>query len=365
MNLKKIALALCAISIVASQSSIMAYMKPIKKDGRYYYSEQDTHAHINLGKALSFLKRKLFSPTKLIQKIVSLFYAPQEKDLVDPIAILNPTQTVPEKSSIEPKITWIGHSTFLVQLNGFNILTDPIFGNVKVGPFTLTKRAIEPGIKFENLPHIDAIVISHNHSDHTDTNTLMALSKKHRSIIFVPEGDKALFESMGFKRVIENTWWERTELTCGERKLTISCLPAYHWSIRFSLDGYRKSLWASWMISAQDTDIYFAGDTAYGQHFKEIASAFPSIDVALMPIGPTSEKENAHKHSHVDAPEAVDAFIDLNAQCFVPMHYGTFFSGKDTLVHPINKLKAYWQEKLPILGTKKLAFLRCGEQYSL
>jgi N-acyl-phosphatidylethanolamine-hydrolysing phospholipase D len=352
-------------AVLLSQAMVSADMQPVRDDkGCYYYSQDDTHVHIDLKKALSTLVRKILAPQKLIKGLVSKFYSSEKKEKLDPIALLQPTQTIPAESSIEPKITWIGHATFLIQMNGFNILTDPIFGSVKVGPFTLTERVMPAGIKFEDLPHIHAIVISHDHSDHTDTTTLMALAKKYQPEVFVPEGNKGLFESMGFKHVVENSWWDVNKLGNNDgRCLDINCLPAYHWSCRFSLDSYRKSLWSSWMISTQDTKIYFAGDTAYGKHFKEIAAKFPSIDVALMPIAPTCVGENKHKLYHVDALEAVDAFIDLNAKCFVPMHYGTFFLGEDTLIHPINRLHAYWQEKLAGAVDKKLLMARCGEQF--
>ncbi len=366
MNFKKWFLrAIIVMGFLAGFASLSAgvnRMEPIKRDGRYYYSQEDTHEHINLSKALSFLGRKLLSPKQWIEGVKSLFY-PKNKEVIDHKAWMNPTQSIPEASSIQPKITWIGHATFLVQINGFNILTDPVFGNVKVGPFTLDRRMIEPGIKFDDLPRIDAIVISHNHSDHTDTSTLKSLAEKYQPTVFVPEGNKSLFEGMGFENVVENTWWEKTELVDGARRVTISCLPAYHWSIRFSLGGYRKSLWASWMISANNANIYFAGDTAYGKHFKEIAAEFPTINAALMPIAPTCAGENKHKHYHVDALEAVDAFIDLNAHSFVPMHYGTFFSGKDTVVYPITRLKEYWYEKRSQLNGKRLLMARCGEPY--
>jgi len=357
---------LLMIGLLLSQAVIIGHMQPvIDEQGCYHYDESDTYKHVDLAKALKILGTKILAPQKLIKGLISRFYSPEPKEKIDPIALLKPTQTVPAAYSIEPKITWIGHATFLIQMDGFNILTDPIFGSVKVGPFTLTERVIPAGIKFEDLPHIDAIVISHNHSDHTDTTTLKALAKKYQPKIFVPEGNRALVEGMGFKRVIEHNWWEETKFIKNGRSLTISCLPAYHWSIRFSLGGYRKSLWSSWMISTESSHIYFAGDTAYGKHFKEIAAQFSSIDVALMPIAPTCEGENKHKLYHVNALEAVDAFIDLNAHCFVPMHYGTFWLEAKNFIYPLPRLHAYWQEKEAILSDKKLLIARCGEQYKV
>lgn len=335
-------------------------MRPIKINGHYYYSKDDTYKHIDLSKALSIV----LSPTMWIKKITALFYpAPAAEHASDANATLQPAQMIPCQESIKPKIIWIGHATFLIQINGFNIVTDPIFGDVKVGPLSLTKRAMAPGIQLEDLPPIDIVVISHNHSDHTDTHALMILARTYDPIVYVPEGNRALFESMGFTRVIENTWWDQEQLTKNGYNVSISCLPAYHWSIRFSLGSYRCSLWSSWMISTDTHNIFFAGDTAYGKHFKQIGAHFPSIDVALMPIGPTEEGENRHKCCHVDAPEAVQAFEDLGARYFVPMHFGTFFLSKSTLEHPIRRMRETWQQKG--LPHDRLLFMQCGKEYTI
>lgn len=344
-------------------SNVEAKIQPIKQNGCYYYSQEDVeYNHINIPKALAFLGKQLISPQNWAAMVSALFY-PAQKENLNAHTILQPTQCIPKQRSIEPAITWIGHSTFLLQIDDFNILTDPIFGDVKVGPLTLTKRTIKPGVELDALPTIDAIVISHNHSDHTDAYTLQILANKFDPVVYVPEGNKELIESMGFSHVIEKTWWESDSLTVHDKTITITCLPAYHWSIRFSLGSYRKALWSSWMISSRHRNIYFAGDSAYGLHFKEIGLAFPEIDIALLPIAPThKDKKEPHK-SHVDAQEAVDAFIDLKARCFLPMHYGTFFKCADTLTYPLEKLAESWQKKQNLLQGKELIIARCGQEY--
>jgi L-ascorbate metabolism protein UlaG (beta-lactamase superfamily) len=159
-------------------------------------------------------------------------------------------------------------------------------------------------------------------------------------------------------------WWDEHTINRDGRVLKITFLPALHWSARFSLASYRASLWGSWMIESNNFFCYFAGDTAYGPHFKEIAHYFPKIDVALMPIGPTYEQGGKKSHSHVNAQEAIDAFVELKAQCFVPMHYGTVFVSKDMLINPLQQMQAYWKEQ-PLCSDKQLLHARCGQLYAI
>lgn len=365
------------------------FIRPVICDGKYYFSENDLENDANnndLKRAFEFLRKRLIAgltllPKKLIFLLISFFDqpAPQSKEVESDnkvklsVVVQNPTQTKPQQNSMEPVITWIGHASFLIQIGEFNILTDPIFGDVKARllgnmGFTVTRREWPPGIKLGDLPPIDAIVISHNHLDHTDGKSLSAICKKYPNVVaLVPKGDKKLFKSMGFKQVYEKTWWEQHTLEKNNKTLTTTFLPAKHWSIHIDPRHYRKSLWGSWMISCDQMNIYFAGDTAYEGHFKQIAQKFSSIDVALMPIAPTSPKNHEkNKHQHVDAKEAIDAFIDLNARCFIPMHWGTFFRGPDTYEHPINQLDYHWKTKNESgeLNGKKLVLAHCGQQIS-
>jgi len=344
--------------------------KPVMRDGCYYNNANDHYKHIDYWRIAKGIALALVSPTAWNE----FFFAAPFKNSEQMPA---PLQTVPCKQSEEPIITWIGHASFLIQMGNFNILTDPIFGGINVDRgiihFTIKKRIIEPGIKLEDLPPIDAIVISHNHSDHMDTTALTALAKKYDPVIFVPEGNEEDVAQMGFTHIVENSWWDSYTLAKDQKQITFSCLPAYHWSIRFSFDSYRTSLWSSWMITYNNKNVYFAGDTAYAAHFKEIATLFPSIDVALMPIGPTTEEvedeeqdaHSEHKECHVDAHQAIDAFVDLNARCFIPMHYGTFAWGKDALEYPLPQLHKYWEKDAAKLKGKKLLVAQCGKQYIL
>ncbi len=357
-----------APSIANHTTDKISLIKPDIRDGRYYNSIYDTHNHLGspLFKKLTLACISL--PKKLLSHIVSYFYQPNSKhgNVKLNVTLHEPTQTVPLQTSIKPRIIWIGWASFLIQIGGFNILTDPILDDLKVGPVTMAKREWAPGITLNDLPPIDAIVISHNHVDHTDSKSLSALAKKHpNAIVLVPEGDKPLFTSMGFKTVHEKTWWQKHSMTKNNQTITITFLPAKHWSVHLNPFKYRKSLWGSWMISCNNTNIYFAGDSAYADHFKQIAQVFPKIDVALMPIGPTDENHhNKHKETHVNAKEAIDAFVDLNANCFIPMHWGTFFRAHNTYEYPINQLNECWNLKRQAgsFNEKLLMIMHAGQQ---
>ncbi len=254
--------------------------------------------------------------------------------------------------SNEPIITWIGHSTFLIQINKKNILTDPIFGSASI----FFPRILPPGIEPHKLPKIDYVVISHNHLDHMDSKSLTFLRDINPNItILVPEGDQHWFKKRNFKNVFGSAWWKKHVFG----PLSFTFLPAFHWSQRGLFDR-NKSLWGSWMIQAQDQSIYFAGDTAYSHHFKAIAKEFKNIDIAIMPIGPCEPRKYMFD-THVNAEESGEAFLDLNAQQFIPMHWGTFHFGIDTFETPVKRIQRWWKKNRSILKNKTLSIPKFGE----
>jgi len=237
-----------------------------------------------------------------------------------------------------PKITWVGHATFLIEFKELTFLTDPIFGNASA----LFPRIQPPGLTIEKLPKIDVVLISHNHRDHLDAKSLMNLRDRFQPLMFVPKGDGLWFKTRGFANVTENSWWQKSIIERGAFGATCIFLPAYHWSQRSIFDRNR-SLWGSWLIQAESTQVYFGGDSAYAEHYSMINAMYPSIDVALLPIGPC-EPRPWIKHAHMSAEEAGQAFVELGATCLIPMHWGTFRFGTDHPSAPAERLLSWWRE---------------------
>ncbi|UNE35771.1 MBL fold metallo-hydrolase [Vermiphilus pyriformis] len=243
-----------------------------------------------------------------------------------------------KRFATKPTITWIGHATFLIQLSGLNILTDPIFGNASI----LYPRLLRPGIELSQLPPIDVVLISHNHPDHMDVSTLSYLMQEHKPLFLVPTGDGSWFTKKGYKNVQELTWWQEYFISTQSTKFTF--LPSFHWSQRTPWDKNR-SLWGSWMITEDSFSCYFAGDTAYSSHFSHIAQVWGRpIDIALLPIAPC-EPFKEMRTTHMDAAQAGQAVRDLNALRCVPMHWGAFQFGTDYFIEPVAQLVRWWHEQ--------------------
>lgn len=234
-----------------------------------------------------------------------------------------------------PVLTWIGHATLLVQLEGVNILTDPHWGG-RTSPvsFAGPRRLLPPGLRFEDLPPIHAVVISHDHYDHLDLGTVTRLARTHAPTFFVPLGLKGWFRAAGIETVVELDWWESSRVG----PLTVTCTPAQHSSGRsIALTDQNRRLWASWTIASDRHRFYFGGDTGYFAGFAEIARRLGPIDVAALPIGGYSDYARHHPN-HVSPEETVQAFQDLGARLLVPMHWGTFELNREPYGEPPGRL---------------------------
>ena len=239
-----------------------------------------------------------------------------------------------------PTVTWVGHASLLVQLDGVNVLTDPQWSE-RASPFSFAgpKRFTPPALAFEHLPPIHAVVISHDHYDHLDVATVRRLAAAHRPRFFVPLGMKAWFADLGITDVDELDWWE----TRAVRGVRVTCVPAHHWSQRAPWDTNRR-LWASWVLAGRDRRFYFAGDTAYFAGFKEIAARLGRIDVAALPIGAYLPPVIMNP-GHLDPRQALDAFVDLKAHVMVPIHFGTFDLAEEPLEEPPRLLAQHARER--------------------
>jgi N-acyl-phosphatidylethanolamine-hydrolysing phospholipase D len=232
-------------------------------------------------------------------------------------------------------VTWVGHATLLIQLDGVNILTDPHW-SARASPvsFAGPRRVSAPGLKFEDLPPIHAVVISHDHYDHLDEATVRRLAAEHRPRFFVPLGLKQWFADVGITDVEELDWWGKREL----RGLTFTCVPAQHFSGRTLWDRNRR-LWGGWVVAGRAKRLYFAGDTAYFDGLKEIGARLGPFDLVAVPIG-AYVPAVIMKASHTTPEEALRAFADVRGQRLVPIHWGTFDLAEEPLEEPPQRLIA-------------------------
>jgi L-ascorbate metabolism protein UlaG (beta-lactamase superfamily) len=230
-------------------------------------------------------------------------------------------------------VTFIGHSTFLIQTTVGNILTDPIYSE-RAGPFDLLgpRRVRRPAVPFQDLPPISTVLLSHNHYDHCDLPTLRRLAKRFDPIVVTPLGNGRLARSAGLRRVVELDWWQET----GAADFPITLTPAYHFSARTPFDRNR-ALWGGFVMVLGSARIFFAGDSAYARFFRDIRQRLGPIALALLPIG-AYEPRWFMQVVHMNPEEAVQAHLDLEAAESIGMHFGTFQLTTEGIDEPLRAL---------------------------
>jgi L-ascorbate metabolism protein UlaG (beta-lactamase superfamily) len=233
------------------------------------------------------------------------------------------------------RATFVNHSTVLLQTEGLNILTDPVW-SYRISPvgFAGPARHRDPGIRFDDLPAIDCILISHNHYDHFDVSTLRLLAARNRdAAVFCPLGLEQKLRRIGFSQVQELDWWQ----TQPWRGMQIHCVPAQHFSARTPFDRNR-TLWCGWMMEGPHGNLYFAGDTGFGGLFAAIRERFPAVRLALLPIG-AYEPEWFMGPVHMTPEQAIAARAIVNARSAMGIHFGTFALADDSETGPVERLR--------------------------
>ena len=250
---------------------------------------------------------------------------------------LTPRTGVPRKPVLarrsELGVTFIGHSSFFLQIGAKNILIDPNFARW----IFVLKRLRRPGLRLRDLPPIDAVLVSHAHFDHLHRPSLRAIARLSRRksgkrpTIIVPRHLRDLVSDLGYGHIVELDWWQ--SLTLGS--LEITHVPSRHWGARVVRDTHRG--YGGFVLRAGKHSLYHAGDTAYFEGFREIGERLKP-GVALLPIG--AYHPDSFRRVHTSPEDAVQAFLDLGARWMVPMHYGTFRLSYEPVEEPVPRLLA-------------------------
>ncbi len=233
----------------------------------------------------------------------------------------------------EVGITFIGHSGFFIQLAGKNVLVDPNFARW----LFILKRLRKPGLRIRELPPIDYVLVTHAHFDHLHRPSLRRIARSTRRLtghapkIIIPAGVADLVETLGFNEVIELNWWEAYE----EGELLVTHVPAEHWGARVIHDTHRG--FGGYVLHSKEQSIYHAGDTAYFGGFHEIGEKL-NPEIALLPIG--AYHPESFRAVHTSPEDAMQAFLDLQADFMIPMHYGTFKLSHEPMNEPVERLIA-------------------------
>jgi L-ascorbate metabolism protein UlaG (beta-lactamase superfamily) len=243
-----------------------------------------------------------------------------------------------------PRVTWIGHASFLATVAGASFLLDPVFSR-RIARFL--PRHGEPGLVAAELPPLSALLVTHNHYDHLDEPSVRSLPRE--TAVFTAAGLGRWFRRLGFESVTELHWWE----SASAGPLRISFVPARHWSRR-RIGDTNRSAWGGFVVTGGGTTLYHAGDTGWFEGFGAIAARFPAIDLALLPIGAYAPAWFMEPH-HMNPEQAIDAVVALRARAMVPMHWGAFQLTDEPLREPIERLVRAWELRRPAADLQVLS----------
>jgi L-ascorbate metabolism protein UlaG (beta-lactamase superfamily) len=275
-----------------------------------------------------------------------------------PAHIDQPTTRPPVRENEAAVLTFIGQSTFLIQTAQGNVLTDPMYSE-RASPLSWIgpRRVRRPAVRFNDLPPISLVLLSHNHYDHCDRRTLRRLAKRFDPLVVTPLGNGKLVRSCGLRRVEELDWWEEAATTPMPMTLT----PAHHFSARGLFDR-NAALWGGFVFVTGERRLFFAGDTAYSSLFKDIRRRLGPIDLALLPIGAYAPRWFMQA-VHMDPVDAVQAHLDLDARQSIGMHFGTFQLTAEGIDDPLRALEDAREARgVPVSQFRALKF---GESFRL
>jgi N-acyl-phosphatidylethanolamine-hydrolysing phospholipase D len=281
-----------------------------------------------------------------------------------------PAFVAPRAAADQVTVTWVGHSTVLLQIGGLNVLTDPTWSN-RASPlwFVGPRRLAPPAIDFDALPPIDVVLQSHNHYDHLDSRTVRRIARRHPDATwYAPLGLAPTLRRWGVRAVVERDWWQSAEQRplsgSSSAATTIGAAPAQHFSAR-GLRDRNRTLWCGWTIEAGGRRVYFAGDTGLHPEFGEIAERYGPFDLVMLPIG-AYEPRWFMRRVHMNPEDTIEAYralsgpyADVPSPTMLAIHWGTFRLTDEAAQEPPERVARLWKDAG--LSNDKLWVLRHGE----
>lgn len=320
--LKKIMITTISILVIIGITSVFLvncspqFGGKITKQEKLEYAKADNYED---GKFVNPNDAKVNMSLGNFYRMIKAYIKPNPNTIPESNIAVEKVDSLTLTTTTYSNLVWFGHSTFLLQMDGMNILIDPMFGEVPAPyPFLGNKRfSDELPIEIQKLPQIDAVILSHDHYDHLDYESIKKLNGKVKRF-FVPLGVGAHLRKWGVEasRIEELNWWNSTKLN----SIELVCTPAQHFSGRGLTNG-GSTLWSSWVIKSDSTNVFFSGDTGYSSHFKAIGDKYGPFDMALMECGQYNE---LWSEIHMMPEETAQAAKDVQADKMIPIHWGAF-----------------------------------------